>query len=468
MFRKLRSFLQKTSARQQPAAAPQSAAPVQTKTAAPVQPTPAVPASDSEALPSILVSGGVLQECRIPDTQEELILPENVREIACRIFAFSAKRIVLPGGLKKIGRQAFASCSALEEIYIPDSVTEIAGSAFQRLPALRKARLPGHLQEFGWHMFADCNRLEEVELAPGLTTIGYSAFENCSKLTRITIPDSVVSINSYAFRGCISLQEITLPPRLQSISYQVFGKCCSLREIRLPATVTEIGFAAFGGCTALEQVTLPAALTVLSDNLFSGCSSLEEITLPEGLQELQKGAFSGCSSLRRIVIPDSVTQISRYAFLGCRKLEDVLFSQPERFPLAFCDTPFGSTSYSNINIRIPVRLPLELVGNHTGKELWNRGYTFLPADRDYHIELPGEDGIVIVSSWEDEDGPDEDGFGREEYYNWWMLDEQLKPIPGIKMWHSYSHHDIRCHQEEWDSLRAKAAQIVRKRHETVS
>jgi len=207
-------------------------------------------------------------------------------------------------------------------------------------------------------------------------------------------------------------------------------------------------------------------LTVLRDNLFSGCSSLEEIALPEGLQELQKGAFSGCSSLRRIVIPDSVTQISRYAFIGCEQLEEVVFPYADSFPMAFCDTPFWSTRYASVPA--PARLPLELVGNHTGKELRNRGYTFLPADRDYHIQLPGEDGIVIVSSWEDEDGPDEDGFGREEYYNWWMLDEQLKPIPGIKMWHSYSHHDIRCHQEEWDSLRAKAAQIVRERHGTVS
>lgn len=83
--------------------------------------------------------------------------------------------------------------------------------------------------------------------------------------------------------------------------------------------------------------------------------------------------------------------------------------------------------------------------------------------RSYYIDRPGNDGIVEVSSWCGDDGPDEDGYGREEYYDWWLLDEGLNPIPGIKWRHSYSRQDMRNHEEEWARLREKAAAAVRKR-----
>ena len=39
------------------------------------------------------------------------------------------------------------------------------------------------------------------------------------------------------------------------------------------------------------------------------------------------------------------------------------------------------------------------------------------------------------------EGPDEDGFGMEECYDWWYLSEDLQEQPGVRYIHDYSRRD---------------------------
>ena len=106
------------------------------------------------------------------------------------------------------------------------------------------------------------------------------------------------------------------------------------------------------------------------------------------------------------------------------------------------------------------KLPVELLGRKEGAFLRKKGYSFFEDDREYYISIP-QNGVVEVSSWCGDDGPDEDGFGREEYYDWWLLNEELKPIPGIPMRHAYSRLDMRNNEEAWNELKEKAAEAVK-------
>ena len=103
-------------------------------------------------------------------------------------------------------------------------------------------------------------------------------------------------------------------------------------------------------------------------------------------------------------------------------------------------------------------------GGVSGKHLRELGYPFFKEDRDYSLRL-GADGVVAVSSWRGTDGPDSDGFGMEECYDWWLLDECLQPIPGVESLHGYSRHDLRIPSVEkrWQAAREKAAAIVAQR-----
>ncbi len=93
-------------------------------------------------------------------------------------------------GLTTIGINAFAGCSLLKSVKMPNSITSIGMSAF-----------------------AYCSALTEVMLSSELTAISGSAFGNCSSLEEITIPSKVTSIDSLSFSTATSLKTIKMLPK---------------------------------------------------------------------------------------------------------------------------------------------------------------------------------------------------------------------------------------------------------------
>lgn len=70
------------------------------------------------------------------------------------------------------------------------------------------------------------------------------------------------------------------------------------------------------------------------------------------------------------------------------------------------------------------------------------GFLDFKEDREYTLHGVDDEGLVLVDSYESEDGPDEDGYGREIYYDWWFFDDCLNSIPEIPFLHSYSSNEI--------------------------
>ncbi len=81
-----------------------------------------------------------------------------------------------------IEKEAFAYCSSLTNVTIPNSVTYLGGQAFQY-----------------------CSNLSSVTIGNNVTIIGGYAFDNCTSLGSVTIPNSVIYIGIAAFEHCSSL-----------------------------------------------------------------------------------------------------------------------------------------------------------------------------------------------------------------------------------------------------------------------
>ena len=74
------------------------------------------------------------------------------------------------------------------EVVIPSSITS-EGQEYK-------------VTTIGERAFAHCSGLTSITIPNSVTSIGDRAFENCSGLTSVTIPNSVTSIGNYAFSHC--------------------------------------------------------------------------------------------------------------------------------------------------------------------------------------------------------------------------------------------------------------------------
>ena len=100
----------------------------------------------------------------------------------------------------------------------------------------------------GYRAFADCSGLTSVTIPNSVTSIGNSAFYYCSVLTSVAIPNSVTSIGDDAFGGCSGLTSVAIPNSVTSIGDYAFNGCSSLTSVTIPNSVTSIGDNAFSGC----------------------------------------------------------------------------------------------------------------------------------------------------------------------------------------------------------------------------
>ena len=71
--------------------------------------------------------------------------------------------------------------------------------------------------------FASCTSLASVTIPNGVVSIGDWAFKNCTSLKNITIPDSAIYIGDATFNGCPSLERIEgrfnkLPPKVDFLN----------------------------------------------------------------------------------------------------------------------------------------------------------------------------------------------------------------------------------------------------------
>ena len=113
--------------------------------------------------------------------------------------------------MKSIMHSAFAYCSSLEEVVVPDSVVEMGNCVFMYCTSLKRAMLGGNYNDFD-NIFLDCSNLSYVELPEGIKLL--DGFRYCKSLEEIRIPTTVRLIRGVAFMGCEKLKYVYLPSKL--------------------------------------------------------------------------------------------------------------------------------------------------------------------------------------------------------------------------------------------------------------
>lgn len=104
------------------------------------------------------------------------------------------------------------------------------------------------ITHIGEHAFANCTKLTEIEIPDSVTQIGYGAFYGCEKLGSATLPDGLKTIGGMAFVDCSALTEITIPASVTDIGERAFA-FGGMKTVKVLGSEPELGYGVFDGCT---------------------------------------------------------------------------------------------------------------------------------------------------------------------------------------------------------------------------
>lgn len=250
------------------------------------------------------IAWGAFKDC---SSLSSITLPDGLTSIAPEAFqgCGSLTSINIPANVTNIGAGAFSDCPSLESITVDEkntffsdagnclteissgnliagcassvipsdgSVTEIGARAFAGCTDLTKISIPDSVTKLGVNAFSGSG-LAEVSL-PNITEITDGAFSACPKLTRVRLPDGLKNIGDNAFNACPELTQISFPAGLRQIGRYAFYGCSKLTFVKIPDSATQIGACAFLNCAELKFVLIPASVVNIGNSAFDGCDNL--------------------------------------------------------------------------------------------------------------------------------------------------------------------------------------------------
>lgn len=116
----------------------------------------------------------------------------------------------------------------------PYTVTSIGPAAFF-YSGIESVSIPETVTRIEEQAFAFCSKLITVIIPNSVTYIGFYAFE-CSGIVSVTIGDGVTHIDNKAFSSCRSLSTVSIGKSVEKIGKRAFEECGTITKLTCKAT----------------------------------------------------------------------------------------------------------------------------------------------------------------------------------------------------------------------------------------
>ena len=294
----------------------------------------------------------------------------GVKEIGSGAFSSLPKLVTVTfedgSLLTYIGENAFADCTKLNTVELPQNSIEVADFAFYGTSNLVNINL-SKVTSVGHYAFCD-SAVKNVDLSSA-TELGIGAFYSATNLSGVVLADNV-TVGEYAFAdssvktvnlngdallgegaffGCTALNFFDFEDVTGTIPAYAFYGCTALTSVVAPK-ITEIGESAFSDCYALSVLDAESLKTVgdnafaplseeaqtanvvasanlpsleyVGENAFYGMLYLESIDLSKATY-VGYAAFALCQTLKSVTLTETLEELGNYAFYGCTALNSI-------------------------------------------------------------------------------------------------------------------------------------------------
>lgn len=278
-----------------------------------------------------IMAASIAEEGVGRNTAEQLIVPAGVEVVYESPFAYRLEKngtltnlgcLLTNEELDETNVNGQGVVLAMEDEVGGRKVTAIDEGAFEGCTMTEVRFTPNTtITQIGKGAFAQCTKLTTIELPDTIRGLGADLFSGCYNLTKVTLPSGLAAIPDRIFRNCTSLSNLLLPSSIGSIGESAFAFCESLTDMDLPEDLFSIGEYAFDSCTSLESVRFSPSADLsmekrIGEYAFKRCTNLNGLVLPQGLEEIKSGTFMDCEGLSKVWIPSSVKSIGMYAFFN--------------------------------------------------------------------------------------------------------------------------------------------------------
>ena len=194
------------------------------------------------------------------------------------------------------------------DLNVPEGVTEIMPYAFGNLsdPQLQgeriSLRLPSTVRVIRENAFAFCTPLSRIGLPDGLESVGDHAFYNCMHLQSLKLPHSVKSVGEQAFFNCRTMQTLTVTNPAATLGADACGRsydweqAVRSREGNYPGNYElALHTAMYNPCSLDTQLTR-FALHTPNDRSYAEIGYSPELTVPFLMQTGTLRAYAGTAA----------------------------------------------------------------------------------------------------------------------------------------------------------------------------
>ena len=263
----------------------------------------------------------------------DISIPSSVTVIGAYAFSdcLNLTGIRILGRIIEIGESAFTNCDSLSAIHISDLAAwcsidsdenpmRYAQQLYLNGELVTELVIPEGVRSIGRYAFYGSTSLTSVTIPSSVSSIGNYAFYGCENV-------SAIYINELTTWCQIDFCNGSSNPLYYAHNLYLDGEW--LTDLVIPEGVTNIADRVFQG-GRFAEVTFSSSVTHIGVQAFANCS-LKEITIPNGVISIDSGAFRDCG-LEKVVISDSVVSMGSKVFDGCDERFLRIFCESEKIP----------------------------------------------------------------------------------------------------------------------------------------